>query len=313
MKTTQSATYRTLLMNINRSNERLNTLRMQASDGKRVRKPSDDPAAIRPILNARTEITMSERYLLTLGTAGDDLSNSETQYDYVGNRLIRAKEIAIAANNAAMSPQDLAMYRNEIQGIMGELRDTANSVVDGKYIFSGFSEKTVPFVDNPNYPATETNPYLYQGDDGAFNVEIAPGERIQTNVPGDELFLGLKDTDGDGVQEQVGVDIFAMLGKLERALGAGDTAAINTSIDEMEVSADQVRKVRSTSGLLAARVDTAKGHMQDTKFDMQEILSRYEDVDLVESLSALAQESVAFEAALKVSASISDVSIFKYF
>ena len=56
MKSTQATTYRTLNSELNRLNGSLDTLRSQAATGKKLLRPSDDPAAIRPVLSARTDI-----------------------------------------------------------------------------------------------------------------------------------------------------------------------------------------------------------------------------------------------------------------
>ena len=79
-----------------------------------------------------------------------------------------------------------------------ELLDAANAVVDGKYIFAGYEEDTIPFTKNENYtPAdydinnVKTWPYHYNGDHNPTKLEITPGEFIEANLTGVELFMGI--------------------------------------------------------------------------------------------------------------------------
>ncbi len=59
-----------------------------------------------------------------------------------------SKEIAINSVNSALSESDLATLADEVAELKNELLDTANAVVDGKYIFAGYQEDTEPFTEN---------------------------------------------------------------------------------------------------------------------------------------------------------------------
>ncbi len=313
MKTTNSATYRTLLQNLTRGTTRLNDWQVKTATGKRVSNPSDDPTAIRPILNARSQISTSDRYLKTMDTAQDRMDNAEGYLYNVEDVLTRIKELSIESGNATYTAEDRELLANEVALRRQELLDAANAQVDGKYLFAGYADNARPFAANPNYPATESNPVIYSGDINAIELEIGPGELVDTSIPGSELFLGQKDTNGDGVTEQVGIDIFSVLARIEEGLRANDPDAVNVEIDNVETSANQVRKLHGLLGTVGQRLDTARSHMETLNVDMEEIRSRYEDIDLVEAISNMTQEETALKAAMEVSARISDLSILDYF
>jgi flagellar hook-associated protein 3 FlgL len=116
----------------------------------------------------------------------------------VENILVRVKEIAINSNNSALSPSDLSTLADEVAELKNELLDAANAVVDGKYIFAGYKENTVPFTKNESYdPAlynvndVTTWPYNYNGDNNPTKLEITPGEFIESNLTGNALFMGI--------------------------------------------------------------------------------------------------------------------------
>ncbi|MBW2185604.1 MAG: flagellar hook-associated protein FlgL [Deltaproteobacteria bacterium] len=432
MKSTQATTYRTLNSELNRLNGSLNTLRSQAATGKKLLNPSDDPAAIRPVLSARTDIRATDRFIESLATSLDRLQNQDAYLDQAENLLVSAKETAINAINGAMSDSDLETLADQISYIKTEMMSVANAQVGGQYIFAGFEEDTPPFVENGDVVS-------YQGDSNIKRLETSPGELVQTNLDGAKLFMGMSDTDGDGVLEKTGENIFDVLTNLERAIrgqsgevldAAGtvvslDSGSFDTSgapilyeydgqpvnlqpmtntdnqvmtianynnlpgvtpitdydglavVDEtqpvylhsdgsiavvdsgghpvlsdsttglpildnsvppvavslmvagdpiqysevptldellstLEKTADQSRSARGLMGNNAQRIETSREHLEGVLVDLQQILSRYEDADLIDVFTEITQTETALEAALKVTGQVSRLSILDY-
>lgn len=198
MKVTENSTYRLMQTNLDRITNDLAELRNQGATGLILNKPSDDPGAIRPVLTTRSQLMQNDRYLETMGQAGDKMAAGDGQLAQVENVMVRAKEITINAINGALSTTDLATLADEISQLRQQLLDSANAVVDGKYIFAGYMEDTKPFTENPVYdPAlydvndVTTWPYLYHGDNNPTQLEITPGEYLKTNLTGNELFMGI--------------------------------------------------------------------------------------------------------------------------
>ncbi len=198
MKVTDNSTYRLMQTNLDRITNDLLTLRTQGATGLKLNKASDDPGSIRPVLTTRTQLQQNDRYLETMGLAGDKMAATDGHLAQVENVLVRAKEIAINAVNGAMSTSDLATLADEVAELRNQLLDTANAVIDGKYIFAGYQEDTKPFTANPAYdpdlydPSDVTTwPYLYHGDNNPTQLEITPGELLKATLTGNELFMGI--------------------------------------------------------------------------------------------------------------------------
>lgn len=339
MKVTENTTYRMLQTNLDRITSRLENTRFQGATGIKLNLPSDDPAAIRPVLTTRTQIRHTERYLETMGVTLDKMESTDGHLASVENIMVRAKEIAINAINSGMSTADLATLADEVGQLRQELLDSANAKVDGKYIFAGYEEKTIPFVPNPAYiPAVNppvigqydptdstTWPYIYQGDNNPTELEITPGEYLESNLTGNDLFFGVSNANWSAPpavnQSDAGrIDIFSVLTRVEEAIRAGNVddplgpgGGIQAQIDNLELGADQERRLRSQLGNRAERVESAMLHQEDVKIDLEQILSRYQDTDAIENFNDIIKQETAFQAALSITSKVSQISILDYF
>jgi len=198
MKVTDNSTFRLMQTNLNRITNDLQDLRYQGATGLKLNTSSDDPGAIRPVLNTRTEVQETERYIETMGNSSDKMASTDSHLSHVENLLVRVKEIAINSVNSALSQDDLNTFADEIAQLRNELLDASNAVVDGKYIFAGYQENTPPFVKNETYNATDyrlndvtTWPYHYRGDNHSTQLEITSHEFLEVNLTGNEVFMGI--------------------------------------------------------------------------------------------------------------------------
>ncbi len=290
MKVTEMSMFRTLQSNLSKSSSNLNDLYLQASTGSKLIDASDDPSAIGSVFSSRTSIAKSDRYIETIGETQDDIDILDGYLDSAEEIMVRAKEIAVAAQNGSLSQDDLDTYADEVDELQEALLNIANAQVDGKYIFAGYDEDNQPFNGDP---------VIYSGTSDHKMVEISSGQTVQTNLTGDEVFTAPYDS-------------FSALSDLADALRNGDSAALNTSLTDLENSADQIRSKRSEMGNINNRLDDVSTMLENLQLQMEERLSGYQDADLVEVMSCISQAELSYEAALNVSSRLSQLSILDY-
>ncbi|MGW8193924.1 MAG: flagellar hook-associated protein FlgL [Desulforhopalus sp.] len=333
MKVTDSSTFRLMQANLDRISNDLLELRTQGATGLKLNKPSDDPGAIRPVLTTRNQLQQNARYLETMGRASDRMAFTDTQLANVEDILARAQEIAINSMNSVLGESDLATLADEVGELKNQLLAAANTKINGKYIFAGYMETTVPFVANPdydpalfNYEDVTTWPYLYQGGHQPAQLEIAPGEYIEVNLTGNELFLGIpKSIAENGYPDPINVpasniDIFTVLTRLEEAIRAGNFSdensaggSIKAQLANLEIAADQNRVLRSKLATRGARIESAMARQEESAIDLEQILSRYQDADVIKTFNDIVQQETAFQAALDITSRVSQISILDYF
>ncbi len=317
MRATLGTNYRMLLSNLDRISGNMYQTREQSVTGKRVNRPSDDPVAIRPILHYRSQIEMSERYRTHLEFAGGDLELLDSNLDQLENIMVRAKELGISAISGAANDQDRQTFADQIGSLFEEMMHTANAQINAKYVFSGFRENTAPFSENPayssdNYDASDSTtwPVIYNGDGNAKTIEAGPEKPIRIGLTGCELFLG--DADNDQAVDADGIDLFAVLKNFEYAIRGNNQAGMNNGLAQLETGAEQVRRLRSLMGNNAQRIEMAAEQFDEASVEFKEILSSYEDANILEVFSRLDQQEIALEAALNVTAKVSRLSILDF-
>ena len=319
--------------NLDRITTDLLNLRSEGASGLKLNKPSDDPGAIRPVLSTRTQLQQNDRYLETMGHAGDKMAATDSHLSQVENILVRAKEIAINAIDSALNDSDLASLAGEIGELKNELLARSNAVIDGKYIFAGYQEDTKPFIENMDYDPgaydaddVSTWPVIYQGDHHPTELEITPGEVVEVNLTGNEIFLGVPNGIAEtGYPDPIDVpagsmDLFTVMTKLEEAISAGNVDDINgeggsiqAQLENVELAANQNRTMRSQLGFTASRVESAIAQQESARVDLEQILSRYQDVDMIENFNDIVEKETAFQAALNITSRVSQISILDYF
>jgi flagellar hook-associated protein 3 FlgL len=323
MKATQGTTYRMLGSRLNDVSNDLERLRMIGATGKKLNKPSDDPASIRPVLNTRKQLSNVDRYLETMGKSLDTMQATDGHLEHVENIMQRAKEIMTNVINGSLNDADRTVLADELVNLRKELLDAANGSVDGKYLFAGYQEDTKPFIENPAYDPllydpnnSSTWPYVYQGDENATSLEITTGELIQVNLTGNNLFFGTSnwDTANPALNstDPGRYDLFLELTQAEEAIRANNLPDMQTSLGDLEGAAEQNRRLRSQLGNRASRVETAMDYQEGVRVDLKQVLSRYEDADAIEAFNAIVQQETAFQAALSVTSKVSQLSILDF-
>ncbi len=305
MRATQATTYRNLGFFLERTSSKMSDLQTQIATGKRVTRPSDDPTSISPLLAANTQIKSSMRYSKTINSALDRIDNMEGHLDTINNVMTRIREIAISAGNGGYTSSDLTTFANEVSQLRQQLIDSANAQVDGKYLFAGFSHKTQPF----SWDAT-TRTVAYAGDQGSVKFEVSPGESVEVNITGSSLMQG--DLDNDGITDPGQLDIFTLITKVEDELLANNPTGVTAEINNIVTANDQILTLRSLKGNTALRLENGLISMERTEIDMRAMKSRFEDVDLLSTITSLQQQESAFEAAMSITGQISKLSILDY-
>ena len=169
---------------------KLNQTQLQLSTGKKVLKPSDDPAIATQLLNLSSLKANNLQYDRNIGTARNELELQEGVLASSGNVLQRVRELVIQANNATQSQQSHEAIADEISNLASELLQLANTKSpSGEYIFAGYNSRTPAF-------AKSGTGYVYQGDQGQRLLQVSEDTQLAVRDNGADLFQGMMTGDG---------------------------------------------------------------------------------------------------------------------
>jgi len=311
MKATNATTYRSMLGFLNTTTSRLQTLQVAVATGRKLNTASDNPSGVAPTLLTRSRMSAATNHYELNLAALDRLKAQDTQMDQAENILNRAIELTVAAGNGTYGDYEREVMSTEMDDLRDSMLSLANGQMDGKYFFAGFNDLTPPFADNPAYdPLLDPRPVLYQGDYGRKELEISPSETETINFTGNAIFLG--DDDNDGVTDPGRVDVFSVMASVAEAMRNNDSAGATAALNDLNSALEQISVNRSQMGVVANRLDRANENIQDIKIDLEEVLSRYQDADLIESITEMTQQEQALQAAMDVTGRLSKLSILDY-
>ena len=163
----------------------LSKTQMELSSGKRIQSAADDPTGMAQVNQLNMELSASQQYVNNGNLATANL-NLETQALTDSTNLLQsARDLAVEANNAALSPsqrQDIATQLNQQLQQLVAIGNRTDS--NGNYLFGGYASSSQPFAQNGNSVS-------YSGSEQVSQVQISENQRISAGDTGSSVFMNL--------------------------------------------------------------------------------------------------------------------------
>lgn len=279
MRVTDGRMYGMAQTSLASARSRLSQLHQQALEGKRVIKPSDDPAASARSRQLSSEQTRAEGHLRTAEAAHTGLMSADNALSDVGNILTRVKELALQQSTDTTNPDARAAAAAEVASLRETVLALANTEVGGRYVFSGFRD------DQPAFDAAAT----YQGTPEVRQVEIAPALQVEAGIAGDKVFGAAG-----------GVDVFAALDSLQSALSGNDSTAIRATLESLDRAHTQIITARAQLGARLSSVEAAEAIARRVHDGAIENRSRIMDADMPATLLDLVEAERVLQTATEL-------------
>jgi len=178
------------------------------------------------------------------------LRSQEQSLADVNDQLARARELAVQANSAVLSPADRKSIAAELRAIRTEVLSIANrDDGTGRRLFAGTRDGVIPFADNAGSVA-------YAGDDGRNQVEVAPDLSLADTDAGSAVFLRVRT--GDGLVRGSAVAANSGTGVLQSS-AITDNAAWGGQSLRVEFTAPDAYRVLDGAGTVLASGAYAPG------------------------------------------------------
>jgi flagellar hook-associated protein 3 len=214
-----------VVFNIQRNLSRYFLLQNQLSTGRRINTPSDDPIGTQQDLIYRAELAKNEQYRNNIDQALTWMQSYDTILGDLKNLVSNAKEIAISMANGVYDDTAREGASNEVESILQQILQLANTEQDKKFIFSGYRTTTQPLL-------SAANGVSYRGDTGRIDFEIGSSSRLTVNLNAQEVFLKQLSILGEQADLNVGITGSTLLADLRNGQGIDLSPGIFTITDQ---------------------------------------------------------------------------------
>jgi flagellar hook-associated protein 3 FlgL len=201
-------------------------LSAELSSGVSITSLSQNPVGAGQNVLLLNQIQQDDSFTQSSSLVTGQLQVSDSALGSVVTQLTRAISLATGANNGTMNSSDVKSVSNQISGILDEVQSLANTSYQGQYIFAGGQTSTLPFST-----LTSTTPAVtkYSGDQDVNYLESPNGQKIQLNVPGDQIFLGSGQNSVFGALNALIADYSS--GTVDTTQAVSDTAELSSALN----------------------------------------------------------------------------------
>jgi len=271
-------------------------LQLQVSSGRRITQPEDDPAAVGRVLNLQSEQRQLAQYANNSGRALTLVQTSFSGLQGLKKVSDRAAELA-TLGTGALSSDSMRTYGNEVDQLLEQALQLANSRSGGDYIYGGTA------VDSPPFVATRDS-------DGKITSISYEGNTDQASIPLSEATSVSPSTTG-ATNTGIG-DFLSDLVTLRDALISTDIDAVRASQPALLEGENLIIAAMADSGGIQTRIEAAQAQQKDRVMSLETLVSGEASVDLPTTIVKLNQTQTAYQAALASAAKVMNLSLLDY-
>lgn len=291
MRVTDSISLRDFLRDLDSARTRMIDAQNKVSTGRSILRPSDSPRDMSDILRLRADKAEYEQYERNLEWGRSRLDFADTALASIQDMVERVRFLALSAIGSETVNDALSV---EVEGLRDQILGTANSAVQGRYIFGGSDGETVPFQKDPS-----TGVVTYQGNSDEVRLQVGRSTTLGTQIPGDELF-------------GAGNDIFLALSDLVTAMQSGDKTQIDAKLQPIESAWEGVSLSRTRVGGLVNVAASISAEISAMSLVRESNTIELESADLAKALTEFQSYENAIQASLAIGARISQLSLLDF-
>jgi flagellar hook-associated protein 3 FlgL len=281
MRISTNNVMQTTLFDLNIALDRYTSAQNQVSSGKRLTKPSDDPAGMSYSLSLHSVLDTIDQYRSNIGDARAFLSTSDNALSSATDVIRSVRTAVVQASSTQMDDQARIALATQVDGAIQQLAQVANTTYGQRYVFGGQRTTQPPFV-------ASGDTFAYRGgsiatDDGALTVDIGAGQSITINVTGDRVFA----------------NAFSTLAKIRDDILGGQTTELSqTDLAQIDAVRSAILTARSELGTKADSLAQTDARLEQSSLQLKDTISKIEDADIPSAVIELQTAQLAYQAAL---------------
>ncbi len=275
------------------ASERMDRVQRQLSTNRRIDRASDDPTGASLAMQHRKNIAFEAQMRRNLENGTAFLNVTESALNSTTDLLQRARELTVQGSTGTLGPNEKVSVAAELDQIIQQLAQVANTNFGGAYIFSGHRTQTPAYQVGGNPPAAIT----WQGDSGQRVRQISAQDAVAVNVIGDQVFGDMFD------------DLIRLRDNLRN--NAPDDQ-VRTGLADIDQALDRVLDARADVGARLNRFEATSNRSLETDTNLQELKANIEDIDIAETIIQFTAAQNALEAALGAIGRTSNMTLLNF-
>lgn len=286
-------------------------LQVQAGTGQRFQVGSEDPRAMRKVLDLQSEMKTLLQYEKNIGNLTDTVEASFAAIKALKTVTDRAGEIA-TRSDGLRTVEEAKTFAIEVDQLIERALQLANTRHQSSYLFGGTSNTKPPFTATRDADGRITA-IAYDGSEDVNEIEIAEGITVKVSIPGAN-----RSGSGDrGLftdrRSGVNADLFKSLIDFRGNLQKNNKAAIRTTdLPSILKDEENILFHFGNIGAVQSRLETGAAMANRRKASLEGLASKESDADLAQTLVSLSEIQNAYTAALKTGGTILSQSLLDF-
>lgn len=324
----------------------LNSSTSKVSSGNALSKFSDDTTASVRAYKIRSTMSKIDSYQANISHADTYLTDAESALNNLEDIYQYAMQKIVQGQNVSQSADERAIIATELRSLQQEMLATLNTNVSGTYLFGGTTTDTEPFTLDANgrlvYNGYTLSDLTDTTTDGSGNLvvdslsqdsrylnlglnlqfdssnELIKSTAFSYTIQGINITgYGASATDTvtiDGTSYAVPTNLYDLLGMIASSFESDDYTynTVDTLYEQFQTSSSGISENLTTVGAKQNYLSFMSDRYATQELNLEEKQSEIEDVDLASAIIEYKTNEVAYNAALQMSASVLQNSIFDY-
>ena len=291
--------YTQILNSINATQESEQNDVQQLASGRRVNSPSDDPTAAALEVENLASTADAAQYQQNISSTQTLVQSAGSALSSVVTALTSAISSGVEAAGGTMTAAQQTQMATTVSGIRDQIMGLANTSVQGVYLFGGTASSTPPFQLTTDSSTGATN-VAYSGDSGVNTVPVGNGQTVQSNVPGNQIFMA-----GTGNAMQSLTD-------LVNALQSNSTSGIESAVGELQSAVSTVSLQQEFYGSASNQLTSDNTSLQTETVTLKSQENNLVGADVATVATNLTLAQTSQQAALEALAKAAPMTLLNY-
>jgi flagellar hook-associated protein 3 FlgL len=275
--------------------EKISQTSQQASTGKKVMTPQDDPVGSAKLLEAKQAISINDQYAVNRNALKYTIGIANVALNGVQDVMQSMNEQIVNLGNGSLNSSNRQSIALTLQSQLDHLVSLSNTKdAAGHYIFSGYKSDTA---------SINASTYAYDGDENNALIQVDSSTQLGLGVNANTMF-----SSGFLAQIEDTIEILSDASSTDEDI----TNSIADLAEKFNESQITVSAAQVTLGTTENRLTSMDSIGSERNLAYKDAVSSLEDVDYNKVLSDLARQQLQLQVAQKTFTQISNLSIFNY-